>query len=321
MDALLGLDTSCYTTSAAAVDMQGKVIAFSRMLLPVESGQRGLRQSEAVFAHVRQIPEVIKNLMEQMPADANIVGVCASDAPRDEEGSYMPVFRVGSGYGQALADTLRVPFFTTSHQQGHIAAGRIGLETMDERFIALHISGGTTEMVLWENGSVRVVGGSLDLHAGQMVDRIGVELGLKFPAGPALEQLANGWESPTEALFSANMEQEDCYCHLSGAETKALRMIQAGNIPSEQIAAEVYDLLARTVSRMIYAGAKKYGVKQALVVGGVASSQRLRTLVRQRLGKMRNKPELLFGQSRYSADNAAGVACIGLEKYIKTKSV
>ena len=321
MDALLGLDTSCYTTSAAAVDMQGKVIAFSRMLLPVESGQRGLRQSEAVFAHVRQIPEVVSKLMEQMPPEYSIVGVCASDAPRDEEGSYMPVFRVGSGYGQSLAATLRVPFFTTSHQQGHIAAGRIGLGPMDDRFIALHISGGTTEMVLWEKGSVKVVGGSLDLHAGQMVDRIGVELGLKFPAGPALEQLAEGWQKPTEALFSASMEQEDCYCHLSGAETKALRMIQAGTIAREQIAAEVYDLLARTVSRMLCAGAKKYGVKQALVVGGVASSQRLRTLTRKRLDKMRGKPELLFGQSMYSADNAAGVACIGLEKYINTKSV
>ena len=176
-------------------------------------------------------------------------------------------------------------------------------------------------MVLWEEGRVCVVGGSLDLHAGQMVDRIGVELGLKFPAGPALEKLANQWDNPTEALFSASMEQQDCYCHLSGAETKALRMIQAGKIPPEQIAAEVYDLLARTISRMLSAGTKKYGVKQALVVGGVASSERLRTLTRQRLDKIRNRPELLFGQSMYSADNAAGVACLGLEKYIKTKSV
>jgi len=114
MDVLLGLDTSCYTTSAAAVDMAGEVVAFSRLLLPVESGQRGLRQSEAVFAHVRQFADVMKTLNKQMPENARIVGVCASATPRDEEGSYMPVFRVGAGYGQALADTLRVPFFTTS---------------------------------------------------------------------------------------------------------------------------------------------------------------------------------------------------------------
>ena len=319
MDVLLGLDTSCYTTSAAAVDMAGEVVAFSRLLLPVESGQRGLRQSEAVFAHVRQFQDVMKTLNEQMPENASIVGVCASATPRDEEGSYMPVFRVGAGYGQALADTLRVPFYTTSHQQGHIAAGRIGTEPLGDRFVALHISGGTTEMVIWEQGRVEIIGGSMDLHAGQMVDRIGVEMGLPFPAGPELEKLANQWDGPTEALFAASMEQGDCFCHLSGAETKALRFIRGGTYPREQIAAEVYDLLARSISRMLDAGCKKYGAKQALVVGGVASSQLLRKLTRQRLQKNRSKIQLIFGQSQYSADNAAGVAWLGLQQYLKNK--
>ena len=87
MDAVLGLDTSCYTTSAAAVDAQGKVIAFSRLLLPVEAGQRGLRQSEAVFAHVRQLPQVMESLMTELPTEATIRAVCASSKPRDEADS------------------------------------------------------------------------------------------------------------------------------------------------------------------------------------------------------------------------------------------
>ena len=123
MDAVLGLDTSCYTTSAAAVDAQGKVIAFSRLLLPVEAGQRGLRQSEAVFAHVRQLPQVMESLMTELPTEATIRAVCASSKPRDEADSYMPVFQTGCGYGRGIAAALRVPFFETTHQQGHIAAG------------------------------------------------------------------------------------------------------------------------------------------------------------------------------------------------------
>ena len=102
MDAVLGLDTSCYTTSAAAVDAQGKVIAFSRLLLPVEAGQRGLRQSEAVFAHVRQLPQVMESLMTELPPEATIRAVCASSKPRDEADSYMPVFQTGCGYGRGV---------------------------------------------------------------------------------------------------------------------------------------------------------------------------------------------------------------------------
>ena len=224
MDAVLGLDTSCYTTSAAAVDAQGKVIAFSRLLLPVEAGQRGLRQSEAVFAHVKQLPQVVESLMAELPAEARLCAVCASSKPRDEADSYMPVFQSGCGYGRGIAATLRVPFFETSHQQGHIAAGRIGLPPLDERFLALHLSGGTTELLLCEKGKLRLVGGSMDLHAGQMVDRVGVRLGLRFPAGPGLEKLAMSCTEPTEALLPASLEKDACYCHLSGAETKAAQL-------------------------------------------------------------------------------------------------
>ena len=206
MDAVLGLDTSCYTTSAAAVDAQGKVIAFSRLLLPVEAGQRGLRQSEAVFAHVRQLPQVVESLMAELPPEARFCAVCASSKPRDEADSYMPVFQTGCGYGRGIAATLRIPFFETSHQQGHIAAGRIGLPPLDERFLALHLSGGTTELLLCEKGKLRLVGGSMDLHAGQMVDRVGVRLGLRFPAGPELEKLAMSCTEPTEALLPASLE-------------------------------------------------------------------------------------------------------------------
>ena len=315
MDVYLGFDTSCYTTSAAGVNDRGEVVAFSRMLLPVDSGQRGLRQSEAVFAHVRQMPKVMEALCRELPGESRIACVCASVKPRDERDSYMPVFTVGEGHGRVLAEGLNVPFYGTSHQQGHIAAGLIGLPPMDERFVALHISGGTTELLLWERGRLECIGGSLDLHAGQMVDRIGVRLGLGFPAGPALERLALHNREETAALLSASMEREDRFCHFSGAETKALAMIDSGAYSRERIAAETYDLLARTVARLLAAGCRSYQARQALAVGGVASSELLRGLVRKRLAKMATAPEVRFGNPRYCADNAAGTALLGLAQY------
>ena len=314
IEVALGFDTSCYTTSVAAVDAEGEVRCFQRKLLPVAEGQRGLRQSEAVFAHVRQLPE----LMTQMDLDGfKICAVAASSRPRDAEDSYMPVFTVGYGQARTLACALKVPCFSVSHQQGHIAAGQIGNPLLDKPFVALHISGGTTELLLVEENHIRLMGGTLDLHAGQLVDRIGVAMGEGFPAGPALEKLAFG--GTAEALLPVSMEQGDLCCHLSGAETQALRWLDQHRYSNERIAAEVFDFLARTVARLLEAACHEAGVKQALVVGGVASSSLLHGLLQQRLRKRDASLQVSFGQPRYSADNAVGVAWLGMQQYKSQK--
>lgn len=316
MHVTLGFDTSCYTTSAAVAGENGEIIAASRMLLPVANGQRGLRQSEAVFAHVRQMPQVMDGLKEALTGN-EIVAVCASAKPRDGEESYMPVFTVGLGYARVLADALGVPLYQTSHQQGHIAAGLIGSMPPKGAYIALHLSGGTTELLYCDNGRLALLGGSADLHAGQLVDRVGVALQLSFPAGPQLEALAAECEEPVTAVLPVSIERDGMTCHLSGVETKTQQLIREGSYSRERIAAEVYDVLARNVARMLSGAAKKTGAREALIVGGVASSTRLRRLVGERLKKQRIPLKLLFGQPQYSADNAAGVAMIGMQKYLE----
>jgi len=321
MDVAIGFDTSCYTTSVAAVDAGGRVIAFQRMLLPVQSGQRGLRQSEAVFAHIRQMPLLMEPLRSQLvAAQATPVAAAASITPTDAPGSYMPVFTVGESHAKTLAAVLNVPFIGVSHQQGHIAAGQLEQPPVAERFIALHLSGGTTEMMLWEQGKLTPLGETLDLNAGQLIDRVGVALGLPFPAGPALEALAKQWNKPTEALVPANLANGDLNCHLSGAETRCQQWIASGVMPGEEIAAEVFDLLARTLARMIVAGAQKTDAAQALLVGGVASSGLLRQKLQQRLEKLGSRVDVRFGKPEYSADNAAGVAWLGMQHYLAQAS-
>ena len=312
----LGFDTSCYTTSAAAVNERGEVVAFSRMLLPVEQGQRGLRQSEAVFAHVRQMPIVMEQMRESLKGH-EIVAVCASAKPRDEEDSYMPVFTVGLGHAKVVSDALNVPLYETSHQQGHIAAGQIGNDMPEGTFVALHLSGGTTELLKCADGKLELIGGCADLHAGQMVDRVGVALGLGFPAGPALEKLAMAYDGAIESLLPISMEKGDLTCHLSGVETRAQQWIKAGQMSPEKIAAEVFDVLSRTVARLLTAACTASGTRRALVVGGVASSTLLRELLRKRLGKQRKPIEVYFGEPKYSADNAAGVAAIGMKRRLE----
>ncbi len=309
---VIGLDTSCYTTSVAAVTVEGQVLASCRKLLPVKEGERGLRQSEAVFIHVRQLPERLEELGEYTRGH-EIVAVCASRQPRDEEESYMPVFQVGDAQARGLAAMLGVPCFASTHQRGHVAAAMVDSGVEEGDLLAVHLSGGTTELLSLRGDELTLLGGTLDLHAGQFVDRVGVALGLPFPAGPHLEKLAVAGRS--EAKLPANMADQDLHCHFSGAETQVQRWIKQGDMPREDIAREVYDLLARTVSRMILAGSRDTGIRQVLIAGGVASSQLFRQLVTERIHKKDKGFRVCFGRPEYSGDNAVGAALIGAKKY------
>ena len=309
----LGLDTSCYTTSAA---LCGDSLAPQqrRQLLPVPAGERGLRQSEAVFAHVRQLSQVLLPLLENAPGPIDCV--CASVSPRDGEDSYMPVFQVGASHGRAIAAALQVPFYETTHQRGHLAAAKWGTDLKSEKYIALHLSGGTTDVLLKEKDFITPLGTSVDLHAGQLVDRVGVALSLPFPCGPYLEELARKGES--RARIPVSMENQDLSCHLSGAEAQLMRLVASGE-RKEDIAAEVYSVLSRTVLRLLAAAAEKTGVRDMLLAGGVASSALFRELLHERNEKRRMRLKLHFGRPEFSGDNAVGAALIGLEKHQKEK--
>ena len=309
---VVGLDTSCYTTSAAAVTADGQVVASCRKLLPVKLGERGLRQSEGVFIHVRQLPERLEELREFIRGD-EIVAVCASSRPRDEEESYMPVFQVGDAQARGLAAMLGVPYFSSTHQRGHVAAAMVDSGIAPGDLLAVHLSGGTTELLSLRGEELTLLGGTLDLHAGQVVDRVGVALGLPFPAGPHLEKLA--LQGHAEARLPVSMAEGGLRCHLSGAESQAQRWIASGAISPEDTAMEIYDLLARTVARMILAGAAKTGIRQVLIAGGVASSALFRRLVTERIRKSDRGLRVCFGRPEYSGDNAVGAALIGARKY------
>ena len=317
--AVIGFDTSNYRTSVAAVTLDGEILVNHRVLLPVSDGERGLRQSEAVFAHVKQIRAGGEGLRKALRG-VRIAAVAASTKPRDGEESYMPVFQVGHTAGSLLADALDVPFYETTHQRGHLAAALFGTGCEHrDRLLAVHLSGGTTDLLALEKDAVRQIGGSADLHAGQLVDRAGVEMGLPFPSGEALEALAERGRS--EGRLGCSLEKGDLVCHLSGAETRARQWLREGSLSREDIAREIYDFLARTLVRMLRAGAAATGIREALVTGGVASSALLRRLLAERKEKTRGCPELVFGRPDMSGDNAVGVALIGAKKFSEERDV
>lgn len=313
MKSVIGVDTSCYTTSIAAVSLEGDLLASDRKLLRVASGRRGLMQSEAVFQHVLSLPDRVAAVMDAA-GDLQICAVAASTRPRPEEESYMPVFRAGESQARTVASLLRVPFYPFSHQEGHVRAALVGTGIrMQDKFLAFHLSGGTTEALVVEQGKIRLFGGTRDLHAGQLVDRVGVRLGLGFPCGPELEKLAV--QAEAKGLLPVAIRGRDC--SISGAETRLMQLLSQGLLTPEEASAEVYDFLARTIARMMETAIHETGLHQVLLAGGVASSTLFRTLVQERNRKMRLGAELSFARPELSGDNAVGIALLGAEAFKK----
>lgn len=312
---ILGIDTSAYTTSVAAVNIQGKLLGEERQLLNVPPGGRGLRQSEAVFQHVVNLPPLIEKLMRGMgPGD--LAAAAASSRPRPLEGSYMPVFLVGLGTGRSLAAVQGIPFFPVSHQEGHLAAGISSTDgPLKDRFLAVHLSGGTSEILLVERTetgfSIDILGNTLDLHAGQLVDRVGVALGLPFPAGPPLEELAQQSGSDFTRLPSS---VDGLNFSFSGVEAQAQRWIAEGAEPAN-IARAVEACLVNTLEKVILRGMEESGLNETLIVGGVASNRYLRRRLVEKLEHPSVGARLYFTSPQLSSDNAVGVAHLGLKNY------
>ncbi|MCD8189460.1 MAG: DNA-binding protein [Clostridiales bacterium] len=296
----LGIDTSNYTTSAAVCRPDGTGRNESR-LLTVREGELGLRQSDALFQHVKRLPERFTALREAgWLEDLEAVG--ASTRPRAVEGSYMPCFLAGESQGRVLAETLGVPFFAFSHQQGHIAAacwsaGRLDL--LDQPLLAWHLSGGTTELLLVEpegsNVRATCIGGTTDLSAGQLIDRVGVKLGLPFPAGRPLDALAA--QSDSKEKF--RVRQDGLRFSLSGMENKASDLIAKGEAPAD-VAKFTLNTLVSVITRCTDAALQEYPGLPVLCSGGVASNSQLRRVM----------GGAVFALPEFSTDNAMGVAVL-----------
>ena len=307
----LGIDTSNYTTSLAAVE-DGKLLFNLKAPLPVKAGECGLRQSDALFAHTKNLPDLFERARSLLEGK-NLLAVGVSEKPRNVEGSYMPCFLAGVSVASGIASALGVPLYRFSHQCGHLraalfSAGKDALASSP--FGTFHISGGTTEMLLVtpdQNGfHTEIVGGTKDLNAGQLVDRIGVALGLSFPAGPALEALAATY---TGKLPRKGIKTEEGYIHLSGVENQARKLLtEEGD--RAKTAAFVLDYLARAVVAMSL-DFRKANALPLLYAGGVMSNAYIRAFVEQSVS------DASFAEPALSADNAVGIACLASEAYQK----
>ncbi len=297
---VIGIDTSNYTTSIAYFDGCDGVNCSK--LLPVRQGELGLRQSDAVFAHIKSLPELSGRLFCNVQEE-NIRAIGVSTRPRAVEGSYMPCFMVGYSHGKMLADFLKVPLFEVSHQQGHVAAslwsaGRMDL--MDKPHLAWHLSGGTTELLLVEPDGKNVkctrIGGTTDISAGQLIDRTGVLLGLPFPCGKHLDRLSQ--EAVGTDLFKVKCPALEF--SLSGLQNK-VEQYHAG-YSLEETASYALRCVCYAIRKATENALKAYPGLEIVFSGGVASN----TMIRKEMSVL----NAIFSKPEFSTDNAMGVAVL-----------
>ena len=312
-ECFVGIDTSNYTTSAAICTSDGEVVANLKLPLPVKAGECGLRQSDAVFAHIRNLPDMMQSLADELKGMKPLaIGVSAK--PRPQEGSYMPCFLSGIAAAESFATAADIPLLRFSHQEGHIMAAAYSAGAMHllntERFAAFHVSGGTTEVLLAtphaSGFDIELFSATADINAGQAIDRIGVMLGLAFPCGKELEKLA---QMNVKKVPKSRISVKDGYCNLSGLENMATKLWQESG-DAALVAAFTLQFIGDTLVAMTRELDARIPSLPIVYAGGVMSNQYLQA----RLGE---RKDTYFAEPQFSADNAAGIALLCRKQFFK----
>ena len=306
-DLALGIDTSNYKTSIAVVGSNDEIILDLRRFLDVKKGERGLRQQEAFFQHVVRLPEMIESCLKEIDKD-KIQVISVSDKPRPVDSSYMPCFMAGVSFGKVLAEALDVPLRFYSHQEGHIMAAKRFTELKErDDFVCFHFSGGTTEAIRVKD--LEILGGTKDISYGQLIDRIGVAMGMGFPAGEEMDELAI-------RASEKGMSREDklpqiktdfSFVNLSGIETAALKLLKEES--PETVSFQLFNKIGKSMIGIMDNINKEEGIKDFLFSGGVSESRILR-------GYLKDTPKkgnynIHFSENNLSSDNAIGIAFLG----------
>ncbi|MEA1975361.1 MAG: O-sialoglycoprotein endopeptidase [Bacillota bacterium] len=299
----LGIDTSCYTTSLSVVDSNRKIVVNLQKILKVKHGKQGLRQSEAFFQHVANLSLLYNQLTSEVDI-RSVKGISVSSKPRNIEDSYMPVFLSGLYFAKNLGNTLNISVKEFSHQEGHIMASIFSSDfhlEENKTFYSLHLSGGTTELLECKYINNRfysdIIGGSLDISAGQLIDRVGVKMRLDFPCGKALDELSK--KSTTKELYPISVKGK--YFNLSGLESYGFKNILLKK--DEDNAKSLIMSLSKTIKNTLL---NIDSSKDILITGGVSSNSYLRNNLSENLSNV------YFGSAQLSTDNSVGIALLGM---------
>ena len=303
---IIGIDTSAYTTSIAIIDQESKkILTDKRKILTVPIGQKGLRQQDAVFQHMRNFQELYSEINIDF---SQVETVSVSSRPRNVSGSYMPVFTVGQNYGKIISQSLDSNYIEYSHQENHIAASLIDhYKNVQKNILAIHMSGGTTEFLdiskVSKGYDAVIVGGSKDITFGQLIDRIGSLMDFQFPCGVHMEKHLN--ENNNLKNITTPKISGDAHINLSGMENFFSNLYTSNKYSKESIIHSLFTYIADCIIHIINEIKACSVIENIVIAGGVASNSLIRKHI---LNKLDSEYNIILPTKENSSDNAVGTA-------------
>ena len=305
---MLGIDTSNYKTSVAVVNSDGETVQDLRRPLAVKEGERGLRQSHALFQHLEALPQLIGEAVAGN--GGRFAAVSVSTRPRPVASSYMPVFKAGENIAMVFSHALGIPVYKFSHQEGHIEAVKnCSSFKGKEKFLCYHLSGGTSELLSVDGSTIEIIGGTKDISFGQAIDRTGVLLGMPFPCGGQFDEIS--LKAGRQSSFLKDIPVDGLFVNLSGMEAQAARVVGSGVSESEKdmLIKEIIDKIAGALVKLTERAVAETGISDVLFTGGVSSSKYLFGALHACFDS--TEVNVDFGDQALSSDNAVGIAVLG----------
>ena len=309
---ILGIETSCDETAAAALAADGTVLA--NIIASQHAVHRrfgGVVPELASRAHIESIEVVSAEALQQAGlAWADLTGIAVTQGP-----GLAGALLVGVNYAKALAYVLNIPVFGVSHLEGHIASAWLQDPAFPLPCVVLVVSGGHTQLYYKEpNGHCRLLGTTRDDAAGEAFDKGAQLLGLEYPGGPAIDRLALKGNPEAIAFPRSYLKKGSLEFSFSGLKTALLYRLQA--MPEQSRAAHAADLAASYQEAIVavlveksFAAVRSSGARALAVVGGVSANSRLRALLQQRASS--ESLQLSLPPRAYCTDNAAMIAAAG----------
>jgi len=317
---VLGVETSCDETSVAIVKDGKQVLAnvvFSQIAIHEEFG--GVVPEVASRHHVGKLTFVFEQALQQAQLNASDIDLVAVTSEPGLIGSLL----VGIISAEAFALANNIPIIYVNHLTGHIYANYLESDFYFP-IIALVVSGGHTELVLMrDHYDFEILGKTMDDAVGEAYDKVGRVMGLPYPGGKYVDQLA------LQGTFRYQLQlvylDKDSYnFSFSGLKSAVINLINQSKMKNEELnladLAASFQTVATTVlvDKTIQA-AQEYNAKHIIVAGGVAANRGLRNLMKEKVSQLPGVV-LTFPSFEYCTDNAAMIAVSGYFKYLKNQT-
>ncbi|MEA5452301.1 tRNA (adenosine(37)-N6)-threonylcarbamoyltransferase complex transferase subunit TsaD [Leptolyngbya sp. CCNP1308] len=315
MATILAIETSCDETAAAVVRDRTLLSSVVASQIDIHRPYGGIVPEVASRHHVATLGEGISTALDRAGLGwAGIDGVAATCTP-----GLVGALLVGLTAGKTLAMVHHKPFLGIHHLEGHIYANYLASPDLEPPYLCLLVSGGHTSLIYVKGcGQYQTLGQTRDDAAGEAFDKVARLLGLGYPGGPILDQLAQTGNPKAFPLPEGNISLPEGGFHpydssFSGLKTAVLRLVEklrqegVDPLPLADLAASFQATVARSLTRRVVACAQAYGLTTVAVGGGVAANSGLRQHLQQ--AATDHGLRVLFPSLSLCTDNAAMIGC------------